>query len=230
MFTVKDCTCSPRGPARSWTSAAGSGRDAAALAGLGHLVVAAEPTAELRSLGRRIHAGQDIEWVDDSLPEMTVLRSSDQRFDMILLTAVWMHLDAPQRSLAMEGLAGLLAPGERVVFSLRHGPVPAGRRMFDVSAHETVELARGHGLGVRGRANRRGGVACRWTAPGGVVVGRRRSASPPSALPGSPRTPPLPPPHLLARPLMHLSEREDLHGRQGVRWSYLGLRQQSAAP
>lgn len=77
---------------------AGSGRDAAALAGLGHRVLAVEPTAELRSLGRRIHADRAIEWIDDSLPELRVLRGRDERFDLILLTAVWMHLDSRQRS------------------------------------------------------------------------------------------------------------------------------------
>ncbi len=30
--------------------------------------------------------------------------------------------------------------------TLRHGPVPGGRRMFDVSADETVALAGTHGL------------------------------------------------------------------------------------
>ncbi|WP_328323950.1 MULTISPECIES: class I SAM-dependent methyltransferase [unclassified Streptomyces] len=127
---------------------AGSGRDAAALAGQGHRVLAVEPTAELRSLGQQVHAGQAIEWIDDSLPELRVLRGRDQRFDLILLTAVWMHLDGLQRESAMEGIAGLLAAGGQVVLSLRHGPIPAGRRMFDVSPDETVRLARGHGLSL----------------------------------------------------------------------------------
>lgn len=127
---------------------AGSGRDAAALVSQGHVVVAAEPTAELRALGQNIHVGRDIEWVDDSLPEMKVLRGRGSRFDLILLTAVWMHLDELQRRLAMEAITGMLAPAGRVVLSLRHGPVPPGRRMFDVSARETSELARGYGLSV----------------------------------------------------------------------------------
>jgi len=32
--------------------------------------------------------------------------------------------------------------------SLRHGPVPDGRRMFDVSADETVALGEQAGLGI----------------------------------------------------------------------------------
>ncbi|MCX4849621.1 bifunctional 2-polyprenyl-6-hydroxyphenol methylase/3-demethylubiquinol 3-O-methyltransferase UbiG [Streptomyces sp. NBC_00893] len=161
----------PTGPSTILDIGAGSGRDAAALAGLGHRVIAVEPTAELRSLGRRIHADRAIEWIDDSLPELRVLRGRDERFDLILLTAVWMHLDSRGRESGMESIAGLLAPGGQVFLSLRHGPVPAGRRMFDVPPDETTALARHHGLDP-----------------------------------------------------VRLSEREDLHGRPGVRWSCLGLR------
>ncbi|MEU9096842.1 class I SAM-dependent methyltransferase [Streptomyces sp. NPDC048361] len=133
---------------------AGSGRDAAALAALGHEVVAAEPTAELRALGRTLHADRQIEWVDDALPDLPALTARGRRFGLILLTAVWMHLDARQRASAMSRLAGLLGHDGRVILSLRHGPVPAGRRMFPVSALETVELARSHGLDLVHRAER----------------------------------------------------------------------------
>ena len=133
---------------------AGSGRDAAALAAQGHRVVAAEPTAELRELAEVLHPGQGIEWVDDALPGLPVLTSRQRRFDLVLLTAVWMHLDEQQRAEAMAGLVRLLADGGRVVLSLRHGPVPAGRRMFPVCAQETVDLAREHGLEVLHLAER----------------------------------------------------------------------------
>lgn len=157
---------------------AGSGRDAAALAALGHRVVAAEPTAELRALGRRIHADQEIEWVDDALPELPGLTAQERRFDLILLTAVWMHLDERQRTLAMARLVSLLETEGRVVLSLRHGPVPAGRRMFAVSTEETISLAHGHGLEVVHEAHRedphgRPGVA--WVNLGFQrVPGRKR--------------------------------------------------------
>lgn len=167
----------PSRPSAILDIGAGSGRDAAALAGQGHRVTAVEPTSQLRTLGRRIHADRDIEWVDDSLPGLEVLRGRGGRFDLILLTAVWMHLDERQRASAMEGIVGMLAAGGRVVLSLRHGPVPPGRRMFDVSAQETVELARGHGLNP-----------------------------------------------------VHLSERTDPLGRQGVRWSFLGLQSAPVTP
>jgi SAM-dependent methyltransferase len=136
----------PTQPSRVLDIGAGSGRDAAALAAQGHVVVAAEPTAELRALGEYLHADQDMEWVDDALPDLAGLREKGRRFDLILLTAVWMHLDEQQRSAAMPNLVSLLVPGGRMILSLRHGPVPIGRRMFPVSARETIDLAHMHGL------------------------------------------------------------------------------------
>lgn len=125
---------------------AGTGRDAAALARRGHRVVAVEPTRALREAGEHLHAGLDIEWVDDDLPSLQRLRARNTRFDLVLLTAVWMHLDLTERAAGIATLAALLAEGGQLVMTLRHGPVPPGRRMFAVSVDETIALAAGHGL------------------------------------------------------------------------------------
>lgn len=125
---------------------AGSGRDAAALARIGYGVTAVEPTAALRQEAQRIHVDVPIAWVDDHLPALAQLQASAQRFDLVLLTAVWMHLDRAERTPAMQAVTALLAPGGLVVISLRHGPVPLGRRMFEVSAQETLALGAQHGL------------------------------------------------------------------------------------
>ncbi|MBL1091751.1 MULTISPECIES: class I SAM-dependent methyltransferase [Streptomyces] len=135
----------PAEPGRILEAGAGTGRDAAALAARGHSVVAVEPTTELREHARRLHADSDIAWVDDALPDLTLSRHPGE-FDAIFATAVWMHLDPEERRRAMARIAGLLVPGGRFFVNLRHGPVPAGRHMFHVSAAETVELGRAHGL------------------------------------------------------------------------------------
>ncbi|RYF42609.1 MAG: class I SAM-dependent methyltransferase [Comamonadaceae bacterium] len=136
----------PSAPCDVLDIGAGTGRDAAALARMGHRVTAVEPTAELRAYGERAHGGLGITWIDDGLPHLPVLRARTQTFDLILLTAVWMHLDAQERRDGMAALAALLRPGGRISFSLRHGPVPEGRRMFDVSAAALAEEAAPHGL------------------------------------------------------------------------------------
>jgi hypothetical protein len=63
-----------------------------------------------------------------------------------MLTAVWMHLDEGQRRVGMTKLPRLMAEGAIMSLTLRHGPVPAGRRMFEVSGEETIGLASAEGL------------------------------------------------------------------------------------
>ncbi|MFA1539231.1 class I SAM-dependent methyltransferase [Actinomadura monticuli] len=136
----------PAAPARVLDVGAGTGRDAAALTAIGHRVTAVEPAAGLRERGRALHADRAITWVDDHLPALASL--GGRRFDLVLLTAVWMHLDTAERDPAMRRLAALLAPGGTALLVLRHGPIPAGRHMFDIPDEETVGLARACGLRV----------------------------------------------------------------------------------
>jgi SAM-dependent methyltransferase len=132
----------PEPPGRAADIGAGSGRDAAALARRGYRVTAVEPVPEMRRIGARLHR-EELAWVADALPELGSLEGT---FDLLLLSAVWMHLDEDERPVAMERLAALLADGGRLVMTLRHGKPPRDRRMFDVSQEETLELAADHGL------------------------------------------------------------------------------------
>jgi len=136
----------PRTPGMVLDIGSGTGRDAAHFAKIGHRVVAVEPTDELRVPASRIHPSLSIDWLDDSLPDLRRVVALSQYFDLVMLTAVWMHLDATEREGAMPVLASLVRPGGVMIMSLRHGPVPSGRRMFDVSVEETVALARAEGL------------------------------------------------------------------------------------
>jgi hypothetical protein len=94
----------------------------------------------------RLHPSPRIEWFDDCLPDLSLLSDRGESFEVVMLTAVWMHLDAQQRQRAMPRVAALVRPGGLMALSLRHGPVPPGRRMFDVTAAETIELADKAGL------------------------------------------------------------------------------------
>ncbi len=125
---------------------AGIGIDAAAFAAMGHTVVAVEPVEAFRLAGITQHQSDRIEWLDDSLPDLAVLRSRRLQFDFVMLSAVWMHLDEHERRRAMPNISTLLRDGATLAMSLRHGPVPDGRRMFAVSAEETMELAQSYGL------------------------------------------------------------------------------------
>lgn len=124
----------------------GTGRDAAVFAARGHRVTAVEPTDPLRKAAVRLHPSPAIEWIDDGLPDLRRLDGRDGTYDLVMLTAVWMHLDEEQRQRAMRRVSALVRPGGIVIMSLRHGPVPAGRRMFEVSAEDTVRLGGRHDL------------------------------------------------------------------------------------
>jgi SAM-dependent methyltransferase len=136
----------PTVPGRVLDIGAGTGRDAAGFVGLGHSVVAVEPTEELRRGAMLLHPSPMIEWIDDSLPDLAAVRTRGEEFDVVMLSAVWMHLDALQRRQAMPTVIALVRNGAVVILSLRHGPVPPGRRMFEVSAEETIALAQPLGL------------------------------------------------------------------------------------
>jgi SAM-dependent methyltransferase len=125
---------------------AGTGRDAAWFASMGHRVTAVEPTEAMRLPAMKLHPSPLIEWLDDSLPELALVRSRGEPFDLILLSAVWMHFDSAQRREAMAALAALLRTGGTIIMRVRHGPVPPGRRMFEIPDQETIELAGAHGL------------------------------------------------------------------------------------
>lgn len=69
-----------------------------------------------------------------------------------------MHLDAAERARGLPRLAALLHPSGVLALTLRHGPVPPGRRMFEVTAAETVALAAAVGLACLHRTEARDGL------------------------------------------------------------------------
>lgn len=136
----------PAAASRILDIGSGTGRDAAWFAAQGHRVVAVEPTGAMRIPAMALHPSPAIEWLNDSLPDLALLFAHGETFDLVMLTAVWMHLDETQRRRAMPKLAALLREDGVMIMKIRRGPVPPGRRMFEVSAEETIELARIEGL------------------------------------------------------------------------------------
>ena len=133
-------------PRRLLDIGAGTGRDAAGFAARGYDVVATEPVDEMRRGAMALHPDPRIEWLNDSLPELAGLCRRKDRFDIVMITAVWMHLDDRERRCGMANVASLMRRGGVLVLTLRYGPVPPGRRMFEVSTRETIALARARGL------------------------------------------------------------------------------------
>ena len=86
---------------------AGSGRDAKHLAELSAKthntknniqVFAAEPAKDLSQLGQKTTQGLNVKWLEDSLPALNKVTKQEVSFDLILLSAVWMHIPPSDRA------------------------------------------------------------------------------------------------------------------------------------
>ena len=99
---------------------AGTGRDAAWLASRGLEVIAVEPSSEMRRLAQILHKTDFIRWIADALPGLELTRRLGLSFDMILLSAVWMHIAPVDRARTFRKLVTLLRPGGFIAVTLRH--------------------------------------------------------------------------------------------------------------
>ncbi len=124
---------------------AGSGRDARFLASLGFVVTAVEPADLLREQAiaywQQLSApGRDINWLADQLPDLPKVVALKHSFDLVLLSAVWMHLTPAERERALPVLSCLMAPKALLVLTLRHGNFSDGRSSYPVSSEELLQL------------------------------------------------------------------------------------------
>lgn len=125
---------------------AGSGRDAAWFAEQDHEVVAVEPTDALRQRAQEIHPSPRIQWLDDRLPALDEVHSLDYKFDIILLSAIWMHVPPSDRERAFRKLTELLKPGGHLVITL-HSELPEDKRTaYETSTAELRDLSHSFAL------------------------------------------------------------------------------------
>lgn len=137
---------------------AGAGRDVKHLAQLAERthqqandiqITAVEPVEALAEIGRQHTYGQRVSWVQDSLPALAHISAQESRFDLILLSAVWMHIPLGQQARSLRKLANLLKPGGKLVISLRYGQTDQEcqqRGMFTICGKELQKLATDFGL------------------------------------------------------------------------------------
>jgi len=139
-----------RSNARILDLGAGAGRDSRYMAEQGIAnsvsITAIEPAQMLADLGKQHTQGLNIDWLQDSLPDLNVVTKQEISFDLILLSAVWMHIPDAQRDRSLRKLANLLKPGGKLVISLRHGPCDDARNMHDVSSEQLIQLGNTYGL------------------------------------------------------------------------------------
>ena len=135
-------SCLPETKALILDIGAGSGRDAAWLAEKGHEVIAVEPSDGMRKKARRLHLSSSIKWIKDSLPELKKIRELKQKFDIILLSAVWIHVLPEEREAALKNLSCLLRADGHLIISLRQGEPPDERVMHQCTIKEMKNTAK----------------------------------------------------------------------------------------
>ena len=150
--TIVDLFPSP--PGTILDVGAGSGRDAAWLARKGYTVLAVDPSETMRKEGQERHKEAQVQWLNDSLPELKEVYRVGPSFDAIFVSAVWMHVLPSKRKRAFRKLVGLLKSGGKLFISLRLGPVDQQRSMFPVSPEEITSLAQTNGMAVVYHGNR----------------------------------------------------------------------------
>lgn len=131
----------PQGKVNILDVGAGSGRDASWLAQKGHAVIAVEPADGLRELAEKHHCGQSVHWVKDSLPGLQEINKMGLKFELILMNAVWMHIEPKHREEAFNNLIHMLKKGGHLVMTLRYGPSTDERVMHPVCNKELMFYA-----------------------------------------------------------------------------------------
>lgn len=127
---------------------AGSGRDSAWFAQQGYDVVAVEPSPLLMEEAKERHPQKNIHWLQDKMPDLHKTIRMGMSYDLILLSAVWMHIQPQDRPRVFRKLVSLLKPGGVIAISLRNGPHRIAESTYPVSALELEKLAVQHGLFV----------------------------------------------------------------------------------
>lgn len=136
----------PETPASILDVGCGTGRDAAWLARKGYDIVAVEPSPSMLAEAKERHPESKIFWLQDKLPSLKYTIKLGLSFDLILLSAVWMHVAPEDRARVFRKLVSLLRPGGMIAISLRHGPHQLIESVHPVSAIELERLAIQRGL------------------------------------------------------------------------------------
>jgi len=131
---------------------AGSGRDALWMSERGAEVIGLEPSMPMIEQGKQL-TGDKVTWLCDELPSLKKVGNLAIRFDLILVSAVWMHLAPTHRARAFRKLSNLLSPNGKLVISLRHGEFSDGRKSYPVSVEELERFAQDTALLVRHVSN-----------------------------------------------------------------------------
>ena len=137
----------PPPPATVLDVGSGIGRDAIALSAMGYDVVGVEPSARMLDAARFADQAHAVRWMSDRLPKLGVVRAAGLQFDLILCSAVLMHVEPTELAAALTGMRRLLAAGGRIAMTVRAPTrLDADELFFDHAPDEVAAAAATSGL------------------------------------------------------------------------------------
>jgi SAM-dependent methyltransferase len=124
----------------------GSGRDAAWLARHRWRVTAVDPSIAMLEGAKRIHRSLRIRWIKDGLPKLEKVVSLGTAYDLVLLSAVWMHIPENRQAESAATVARLTAHGGIVNLTIRSGAGEPERGFHDTDVDLLAAKFAGHGV------------------------------------------------------------------------------------
>jgi len=121
----------------------GSGRDAMGILKFGHNVFGVDPSFDILQLARLRH-GEFVTWINDSLPRLPKIQSLRKKFDVILVSAVWMHLPEKTQLESIQTLKSLLNVGGKIIISWRNIGQESTRKFYPVDPIQFGEYVISH--------------------------------------------------------------------------------------
>lgn len=124
---------------------AGNGVDAYRFATEGYRVTAIEPS-DLILKGKEEYSHENIDWVRDTLPDLQKVGCNGEKYDLVLLNRVFMHIPPEYQTKALERLFELASDQGSLYMISRHGPSSDERTMFPVDLQKIREISEKNGF------------------------------------------------------------------------------------
>ncbi|MBL4631546.1 MAG: class I SAM-dependent methyltransferase [Paraglaciecola sp.] len=91
----------PTPPANILDVGSGAGQNSIALAALGFKVTAVEPMQVFIDASKEANTAQPVQWIKGCLPYLSCLSVELEKFDFVLINAVWHHLNETETEQAI---------------------------------------------------------------------------------------------------------------------------------
>jgi SAM-dependent methyltransferase len=118
----------------------GTGRDALWFSKHGMKVTCVEPSEVMREKIIDNNNSYKIDLIDSHLPDISAVKQLSNKFDIVTLMAVWMHIDPKNRKTAFENILDVLNPNGLIMMTLRFGKPDKNRVMYPIAKNEMSSL------------------------------------------------------------------------------------------